>query len=158
MNNTLVEEHSLLFNDRGYRLLQLNCLVDLIKHIQNRLNQIVVHSSLVTRHGSRQILQDLVHTNTNRIFTHQSNLSQRANSLTTHFPIAQHSSLLQTNDNGLVELAAVHRLANRCENINTIAKEPVGNSLQIGNVFIVLFTGRDVIQKTEYKLVRNDKK
>ena len=157
MNNTLVEEHSLLFDDRGCGFLQLNCLVNLIKHIQNGLDQIVVHSSLLARHSSRQILQDLIHANANWIFTHQSDLSQRTNGLATHFPISQHSRLLQTNDDRLVELIAVHRLTNRCKNIHAVAKEPVGDSLQIGNMLVRLLTGGDVVQETEYELVCDER-
>ena len=152
MNNILVEKHSLLVDDGCNGLLQLNRLINLVKYIQNGLDQIVVYSRFLARHGGSQVLQDLVDANTDGILTHKTNLSERADSLTAHLPVSQHGSLLQTDDDRLVELNAVNRRANCGEDINAISQEPVSDRLEVGDMLVRLFAGRNIIQQTEDKL------
>lgn len=61
LNDILVEQNSLPLDDGSRVALVLDRLVHLVQHVQNGLDQIIVHNTLLSGHRVRQVLQQLVH-------------------------------------------------------------------------------------------------
>mgnify|MGYP006954139938 CR=1 FL=1 len=61
LNDILVEQNSLPLDDGSRVALILDRLVHLVQHVQNGLDQIIVHNTLLSGHRVRQVLQQLVH-------------------------------------------------------------------------------------------------
>ena len=61
LNDILVEQNSLPLDDGSRVALILDRLVHLVQHVQNGLDQIIVHNTLLSGHRIRQVLQQLVH-------------------------------------------------------------------------------------------------
>lgn len=147
-----MEKRSFALQDRRGVFIVLDRLVHIVQHIQDRLYQIVVHLRVLAAHHLRQVLQHLIDADSDRVLAHQRDFPQRANRLATHFPVAQHRRLLQTQQNGLDDLAALQQPVRHREELAALAEEPVRGALQQREMRVELLVRRREVQEPEHRL------
>lgn len=82
--------------------------------------------------------------------------SRRVYSLTpshhTYLPVTQHSSLLQAEQDRLEQVRTIGGLLAVSKQVHAVAQEPVGSSLQRGNMIMEFLAGSGVVEEAEDSL------